>query len=388
MKKIINLENLIYLTILLLPSYLIKVNFFVFSLNFLDVLILTDIFFWLFFCKKKNELKAFYLRQKKILWSSGLIFFGFIFAALFNKNYFETAGILKSWVFLPFIFSLIAGSMLNKKQKEKIFSIYYLSAFLVATTSLIYFFLGKITYDGRLESIFNSPNYLAMYLAPAFFIAYFGKTVDRLNLKNEKKWLLLSLAPITLSTYLTYSYGAWLSILASFLIIILWKKKNFAKNIFILLIGILIIFLSQQRKNKFLDLLLLNPRSSFFSRLMIWRSAEKILCDNFFWGIGIGNFQNKYLAYQKYFQPYLEWAVPHPHNLYLAFWLYSGIIGFIGFALLLFFWVRTTLKKETDDSLKLLSLALMSYFLLHGIIDTTYFKNDLAVMFWLLINLI
>ena len=25
--------------------------------------------------------------------------------------------------------------------------------------------------------------------------------------------------------------------------------------------------------------------------------------------------------YQKHFPPYLEWAVPQPHNLYLAFWL-------------------------------------------------------------------
>ena len=340
MKKIIKLENLIYLTILLLPSYLIKVNFFFFSLNFLDILIMADIFFWLFFHKKKKELVAFFSKQKRILWSSGLIFSGFIFAVLFNKNYSEAMGILKSWLFLPFIFSLIAGSALNKEQKEKIFSTYYLSAFFVALLSLTYFFLGKITYDGRLEGMFNSPNYLAMYLAPAFFIAHFGKTVDLLNLKNKKYWLFFSLTPIIFSVYLTYSYGAWFSIIASFLIIILWKKKKFAKNIFLFLTGILILFLFQQGKDKFTDLLLLNPHSSFFSRLMIWRSAEKILHDNFFWGIGIGNFQNKYLTYQKYFPPYLEWAVPHPHNLYLAFWLYSGIIGFIGFVLLLFFFMQ------------------------------------------------
>ena len=388
MKKILNLENLIYLTILLLPSYLIKVNFFFFSLNFLDILIMADIFFWIFFHKKKKEMGAFFSKQKKILWSSGLIFSGFIFAVLINKDYSEAVGILKSWLFLPFIFSFIAGSALNKEQKGKIFSIYYLSAFLVSLLSLTYFFLGKITYDGRLESIFNSPNYLAMYLAPAFFIAYFGKTVDRLSLKNKKYWLFFSLMPIIISAYLTYSYGAWFSIIASFLIIILWKKKNFARNIFLFPIGILILLLFQQGKNKFIGLLLLNPRSSLFSRLMIWHSAEKILRDNFFWGIGIGNFQNKYLAYQKYFLPYLEWAVPHPHSLYLAFWLYSGIIGFIGFVLLLFFWIKSTLKKDDGNSLKLLSLAIMFYFLLHGIIDTTYFKNDLSVIFWLLINLI
>lgn len=29
------------------------------------------------------------------------------------------------------------------------------------------------------------------------------------------------------------------------------------------------------------------------------------------------------------------------------------------------------------------SLGIMFYFLLHGLVDTTYFKNDLAVIFWL-----
>ena len=121
---------------------------------------------------------------------------------------------------------------------------------------------------------------------------------------------------------------------------------------------------------------------------MIWHSAEKILESNWFLGIGAGNFQKEYLAYQKYFPPYLEWAVPHPHNVYLAFWLYGGIFGLLGFLSLVYFWFYCLSKSQKNPNLKLIGLGIMGYILVHGLVDTTYFKNDLAVIFWLLFALL
>ena len=70
---------------------------------------------------------------------------------------------------------------------------------------------------------------------------------------------------------------------------------------------------------------------------MIWKSAGLMIKNNPLFGIGPGNFQEKYMEYQKYFPPYLEWAVPQPHNIFLAFWLESGLIGLAGFILLLLY---------------------------------------------------
>jgi O-antigen ligase len=121
---------------------------------------------------------------------------------------------------------------------------------------------------------------------------------------------------------------------------------------------------------------------------MIWQSAEKVLENSWVWGIGAGNFQEKYLEYQKYFAPYLEWAVPHPHNLYLALWLYGGIFGLVGFLALVFFWFSALFRSQKNPSLRFIGLGIMLYVLLHGLVDTTYLKNDLAVLFWLLFALI
>jgi putative inorganic carbon (HCO3(-)) transporter len=126
----------------------------------------------------------------------------------------------------------------------------------------------------------------------------------------------------------------------------------------------------------------LNERSSISSRLIIWKSTNLIIRDNPFWGIGPSNFQKEYLKHQAFFPPYLEWAVPHPHNVYLTFWLGGGILALVGWMGII---LNMFLKFFNRANKKALmgALAILAYFLIHGLVDTTYFKNDLAIIFWL-----
>ena len=144
-----------------------------------------------------------------------------------------------------------------------------------------------------------------------------------------------------------------------------------------------------QKFQTFLD----SPRSSLESRLMIWQSAWTIIKDHSLIGIGPGMFQKYYLDYQAKFPPYLEWAVPQPHNIFLAFWLQTGLLGLIGFIWLLFRFFESVTPNRSDTPQKIskkLSLVLMAamiYILIHGLVDTPYWKNDLSIIFWLLIAL-
>jgi len=111
-----------------------------------------------------------------------------------------------------------------------------------------------------------------------------------------------------------------------------------------------------------------------------------MIADSPVFGIGAGNFQNTYLAYQKYFPPYLEWSVPQPHNLFLAFWLEAGIAGLIGFVVILYYlflMLAKVIQKKQDLDLAFLFFALFLCILLTGLADTTYWKNDLSFLFWI-----
>lgn len=374
MKKIIKLENFIYLTIFLLPTYLIKINFFGVPTNWLEILILI-VCVWALWSKIKfrDSLKPSFRIAIAVM------IIGLLLSTLINKNYIAGLGIIKGWFVLPILLAVIAKNIIPEEKKENIYGALYFSGLTVAAISLAYYILGRITFDDRLQSIFNSPNYLAMYLAPAIIIG------ARINGGKHKKFNLAALAVILAAFYLTYSYAAWLSVGAVLLILaaIKGKKSINSKKISLIIFTIMAVVASQWNNQKFQNLRNPTERSSYSSHIMIWRSAGKIIADNWLGGIGPGNFQNKYLEYQKYFPPYLEWAVPHPHNLYLAWWLYGGVLGLIGFLSMLFLWFKEVLARKEKDIWRWMSLGIMLYFLLHGLVDTTYFKNDLAVIFWI-----
>ncbi len=165
------------------------------------------------------------------------------------------------------------------------------------------------------------------------------------------------------------------------------KLKRINKKLFlkILILIILITFISITAV-KFNQIINSESRSSFHSRLMIWNASVEIIKDNPVFGIGPGTFQETYLSYsEKFDEPYLEWAVPQPHNTFLAFYLQTGLIGLIGFILILvwFFYYR----RDGSRPAPTIAMVLMIYILAHGLVDTMYWKNDLSLMFWLIVGL-
>jgi len=387
MKKILNRENLSYAVIFLLPAYLWRMLIFGIPTNALEIMMLAFVVWMLLLHWQQIAIRLLNcgLGAKRYALFVGLILAGLAVSALVSGKYALGAGVIKSWFILPIVFALAVKFSLPQEKRKNIYAAFYFSAVAVAAVSLADYFFGQVTFDGRLEGIFNSPNYLAMYLAPALIIGIaFAKEIKQKKLFCLIKYV-ASYAIILSAFYLTYSYAAWVAVAISLSAVFLLKNKP-KRNLSFFSLTLIAIFLlllaSQWNNQKFQALRTLDARSSWESRIMIWRSALKIAEDNPIFGIGPGNFQGKYLEYQKYFPPYLEWAVPHPHNLYLAFWLYAGIIGLGAFLLLLGYWFREVFAKE-KNTLWLVSVGIMLYFLLHGLVDTTYFKNDLAVIFWL-----
>jgi O-antigen ligase len=388
---------LIFATVFLIPSYLIRFTFFGIPTNVLEILIYLTFVFYLLE-KPAISWKELYKNYKIHIFSIALIFIGLILSTLTSQNYREGFGIIKGWFFDPLLFAFI---LINKIREEKdiknILKTFYFSAFAVSLIALEYFLYGYLTYDGRLSAFHSSPNYLAMFLAPAIFIGVYlikdtknevpSQRLVRLWRKNSI--LPFSLFIILFIIYLTYSYAAWISIILS-LIIVALITKNISKKLILIFSLIIFIAFSTQIGNPKLKNVF-SERSSLNSRLIIWESSLKILKDNLIFGIGPGNFQNKYLEYQKYFSPYPEWAVPEPHNLYLAFWLQSGLIGLIGFIILIFTWLKKTLKSvlsnQKNSLISAAFLGIILYILIHGLVDTTYWKNDLSLIFWIIFSL-
>lgn len=411
-----NLEKFVYLIIFLLPSYLVRFRFWLISTNLLEILIIVLLIFWL--TQRKNiklRIRNAYQTYQKYLLPISAILVGLFVSTFLGKDYYQEIGIIKGWFIFPLLLAFLVQDIISKEKRKNIFLTLFFSAFWVAFLALLYWWQGFLTYDNRLEAFFNSPNYLAMYLALGAIVGgwkiYLDREIDpEIVMKNQnakhktpaptrlssldgqlhnlkfKSSLIFCWATILVTLYFTYSYAAWIALAFSLGTVFFLNNRRNKKW---LLGGVIIVFfilLSQLPNQKFHDLITLDERSSFSSRLMIWRSAIHIIQDNFMFGIGPGNFQAEYLAYQKYYPPYLEWAVPHPHNLFLAFWLYAGLVGLVGFLALVIYLFKDLYKGSKKTPCKYMALGILVYIILHGLIDTTYFKNDLAIIFWVLLT--
>ncbi|MFZ2299903.1 MAG: O-antigen ligase family protein, partial [Candidatus Moraniibacteriota bacterium] len=325
-----------------------------------------------------------------------LFFSGAMLSFFANPFSLTGLGMLKTW----FVFPLVASWLWLETDPEtrdlaRMLAVWLGVMAVGACVSLFFFFQGALTYDGRLAAWYASPNYLAFFLAPGVLLAgHFLSSPSRANRNFQKPLLWLSLTALIFAIFLTRSYEMWVGILAGLSVFLLldtafsWRKKI---AVVLLCLGIFsILVFCESGSGKWQSLATLGERSSLASREMIWRSAVRIIADHPLFGIGIGRFQETYLAYQRYFPPYLEWAVPQPHNLYLAVWLQAGLMGLIGFFLLMvaWFWKMRMLLKFGDEDSKKISVFLIATLAMYGIaglVDTTFFKTDLAFVFWLLV---
>lgn len=332
-----------------------------------------------------------------------LFFFGAIFSFVANPFSLTGFGMLKTWFVFPILaLWLWIQTKPNDRDLMRLLFVWLGVSVFAALASLTFFFQGTLTYDGRLSAWYASPNYLAFFLAPSVLLG--SRLFSYLQPLRRKflNSLLFALALIILGAaiFLTGSYTAWISITTALIIYFFLgylsgvsRHQNVMLILSLFVVFFIFIFL-QSGSEKWQSLVTLSPRSSLASRIMIWQSAAKIIYDYPILGIGVGRFQEMYLAYQKYFPLYLEWAVPQPHNLYLAVWLQTGLLGLAGFILLIIFWLRkmfqlwqSSIQDEQAKKTSALFIALMVLFLLLGIADTPFFKTDLAFIFWLVLAL-
>ncbi len=408
MKKITQLT--IYLTIFFAPLYLLKINLWSgASFNFLDVLLFLSIFCGALFIKKSFSWKeVFSFLKKNPLFFGFLTLFvlSFVLSYLINlstENWTDGLGILKSCLVLPIAFGIVVSFLKTKKivSVEKLLFTLFLSTDLIGVLGYFYYFNNLLTFDGRLQIFYDSPNALAMILSlgaiiGVFFLFQENSKISLLNQKYTKFFILILLFSDLLSLYKTHSLGAWGAFgVSTLLLLVSFKFRQklnnrthfIATSLFFLFFVTFFAFFAILNLNFFLETTDYQPKipaNSIDSRVAIYSSGKKTLQDNWILGIGPGNFQENYLEYQKYFPPYPQWAVPHTHNNFLHIWIEGGIFAlltFLGILFLIFksFWQQ---KKPNQNELDFLLLFLIFYFLLHGTIDTTIWKNDLAMIFW------
>lgn len=334
------------------------------------------------------------LRSERILLCSIALFLSGISLSFFlNPSEWNALGRLKSFYLAPILLMMVLLIGLRSAYEWRWIMQHWLWGILAASlASLVAASEGIFLYDGRLAGLYQSANYLALLVAPGVFLSAFFFIMSRS--KSERVLgafgLLLSLAVLAL----TRSYAALLALPLSTLAVsgVIFLKRKSVYHFFLLFLFIMAIvsafFIFERGSDKWNSLSSFDERSSLASRLMIWRAGLDIAGDNLLFGIGTARFQGVYLEYQDRYAPYLEWAVPTPHNLSLHFLLEGGIAALVGWfgvviiALSRFWNWRIAGTDDKDVSRILLAGSLLAFYLFYGLVDTPYMKNDLVLAVW------
>ncbi|MBD3328188.1 hypothetical protein GF340_02675 [Candidatus Peregrinibacteria bacterium] len=339
-------------------------------------------------------------------------------------------GIFKSWIVAPIIYFVLLKYVLNKDDLKKSLNVYALSAAVLSIWAVWQLATGNyVTVDMRASGPFISANYLALYLGPALvFLTVKTKEVflpsTFLEGKDAKKIPFLKKAAFKLSgkdifysvafivcliaMIATKSYAALFAYVIAvsfyyFIEFVIHFKANkkarlpWASIVSILVIAIVAaIIVYYLDVEKWQSVFNFTERNSSSVRLEVYAITWSLIKNNFLFGIGMGSFEALYQtqAVNILERAPLEWVMLHPHNFYFAMWLNLGILGLGGLGVIIYVAIKELLamiKKIAGGSFSqyssvvLIGMAMFVAILMHGLIDTPFFKNDLALIFWLVV---
>jgi hypothetical protein len=383
----------------LLPSYLIRFSLGPLPSTFLEVLFGLVVLGWLgskqySFKKVKKSLRESV--QTPFFWP-GLILIGAATISVFFSTEFTAGlGILKAYFIEPFLLYLILVDSLKKQSDWTPIFMGLGGAVIVLTViAVIQFVTGwwSPTWDWaqpgmqRSTGLFTSPNALGLFVGPVsmLYIGWFYLTSKCLPVSSKQKFneLMLFQGVVIfcglLSIWLAVSRGAMIGMAVGIFAFLWWSwKKRLVADLAI--IAVILALLIAPIRAGLVDLVTFNVDSGH-TRIALYQGAVALLKQEPVLGLGLASFADRYELIR--IETVSERLI-YPHNVFLNFWTETGLIGLLAVIWILVILFRHGWRNEGVQMHSLFLLALIPIFI-HGLVDVPYFKNDLAMLTWILL---
>lgn len=406
-----NLPIAIAIIVALLPTYLIRFYIICLPTTLLEIMILIILAVWFLQTgfkkihkryKKKIPYKPFLFQTQIIL----IIFFATIsiFAA---PNIWKAMGLWRAYFLEPILFFLIFVQVIKtKKDLQKILyglgisalAISFFAIYQKITGNFIPVKMWQPEETRRVTSFFTSPNAVGLFLAPIIMI-YFGWLFEN-KFKNFVP-ILFKISVLTASIIaivFTVSQGTFAGLIIAFIFFIclaikitnpsiLYIKKFVVFILLIIPLLFSIIYFQNQQINKYTEKIINSPSTQ--NRIVLWQGSFEFLKrnpKNFIFGAGIFGFPE---IQEKFREPLKMEPLIYPHNIFLNFWMDIGLLGMLCFVWLIisfFIKIKKSFSKEKNIFYIGIAAAIITI-IIHGLIDAPYFKNDLSLLFWIILGI-
>lgn len=385
--------------IVLLPSYLIRFRFGPLPSTLLELSFGIIFLVWLIKYARTDwrQLKQFFSHHRLFLFFYCLFFISSVVSIFVSDMWYYSLGQWRAYFLEPMLFFLVLIARKDTLPTKKYILFLGLSTLSVSIFGIIQKYTGwgiatvewQNVATRRVTSFFSSPNAVGLYLGPILpllfvpLIRHFNNAqpvfIEKIKnlLKNPALWVL---AASLIALLFTKSLGSWLALaLGTLLFVYLVGQKKLA---IILLIIFFIFPLAITPVRTFI----LTKDQSSLNRITLWQYTNQFLAaspKNFILGGGVGQFFRK--VQKPHYNVHELERLIYPHNIILNFWTEIGLFGLIAFVGIIYslFSTSHTIYKR-NQLLGAVLFSTLTIFLVHGLIDVPYFKNDLAMLFWIL----
>lgn len=369
-----------------LPAYLIRFRVSGYPTTALEVLFLILFAAWFF----KREKRLIDIRGWRLLLFLWLI--AATMSLFVSPDFRAAAGIWKAYFVEPAVFFLIAGDFL-RTEADRTAAIRSLAwaAIIVAAGAIIQRFTGwgvpppfNAAGEFRSTSFYGFPNAVGLFLGPLVPLFVY-------RFKSPGARLFLSAAILSVTTiFLAQSEGALIGLTAGLGFMLLMFKRTQMPALLIGSLALIALLIVPATSRYLVERATLSDWSGRVRKL-IWQETWTMLKDRPILGAGLS-------GYPVVFKPYhptdrIE-VFQYPHNIVLNFWSELGLFGLLTFLAIIIQFFRqvfvvlfSQMSKVKSQMFGAALAASMIVILVHGLVDVPYFKNDLAMLFWLFIAL-
>ena len=249
----------------------------------------------------------------------------------------------------------------------------------------------------RVTTFFGYPNANALFLVPIILLTVGNLISDFLIKVFSFKFLVLSFLIIVLGTLTiiwTQSAGGLIAVIAGIIALaLMYKKIRLSVLLLILILTTMAVFSPMVKSEISKTLVQISSThlplnaSDFQIRAQQWRETLAMLADTPIFGAGLAGYQTLVAPYHQ--NPHVEIYL-YPHNFFLNFWTETGLLGLISiiWILIVFFALIYKAQKKQPTIWTLITASAMMALLVQGKVDEPYFKNDLAILFWIIVGIV
>ncbi|URR34497.1 IctB family putative bicarbonate transporter [Thermosynechococcus sp. HN-54] len=326
-------------------------------------------------------------------------------------------GLVKLTLYLLF-FALAERVMRNERWRSRLLTVYLLTALLVSVEGVRQWIFGAeplatwtdpesaLANVTRVYSFLGNPNLLAGYLLPSVPLSAAAIAVWRGWL--PKLLAVVMLGMNTASLILTFSRGGWLGLtvaaIAGVLLLGVWYWPRLPLKwrrwgvptvgglaIALCIAGIVSVPALRERAA---SIFVARDDSSNNFRINVWTAVQQMIWARPWLGIGPGNvaFNQIYPLYQVN----VRFTALSAYSIFLEILVEVGVIGFG-----VFLWLLAVLADRAWRCLQGLrttgdaqgfwlmgTLATMVGMLTHGLVDTIWFRPEVATLWWLMVAIV